>query len=325
MARRELGPAALQVARAVRSALPARGAVVLGVSGGADSMAMAAGAAWALRARGRCDDQGPSVVATIVDHGLQAGSAEVAATVADRVRALGLAAEVIRVDVVPDGDGPEAAARTARLGALRWRAADGVLLLGHTLDDQAETVLLGLARGSGTRSLAGMRPAGEGIIRPLLGLRRDLTRRACAEWGIEVWDDPHNAEDRFARVRVRRTVLPVLEAELGPGIVEALARTAALARADADALDALAATERTRLGERPDCAALAGMPEAISSRVVRGWLVDHGAVQPGAVHVGAVLGLVTRWRGQGAVQLPGLQVRRVADRLVAIGPSVPMP
>ena len=319
MARRELGPAALQVTRAVRAAMPDPGTpVVLGVSGGADSMALAAGAAWVRRAAQRAGQPVPQVGAVVVDHGLQAGSAEVAAQVADRVRALGLDVEVVRVDVGEAGEGPEAAARRARFEALRARAGDGVVMLGHTLDDQAETVLLGLARGSGPRSLAGMRGWGWGLARPLLGLRREVTRQACAEWGIEVWQDPHNEEERFARVRVRRTVLPMLEAQLGPGITEALARTADLARADADALDALADQERARWDEEPDCSVLFRLPEAISSRAVRGWLVQRGAIQPSAAHVAAVMALVHDWHGQGPVDLPGLRVQRRVGRLVAV-------
>ena len=139
--------------------------------------------------------------------------------------------------------GPEAAARTARYAALQSEAAgrQATIWLGHTLDDQAESVLLGLARGSGPRSLAGMAARTGRLVRPLLGLRRSVTEQACAELDLDPWRDPHNDDPRFARVRVRRTVLPTLEAELGPGVAEALARTAALVRDDADLLDGLAA------------------------------------------------------------------------------------
>lgn len=325
MARRELGPAALKVAQAVRAAWPAVG-VVLGVSGGADSMALAAGAAWVVRSARRADDHGIAARALIVDHGLQDGSGGVAAAVADRVRALGLPAEVVRVDVHETGQGPEAAARVARLDALGAAAGGGVVMLGHTLDDQAESVLLGLARGSGLRSLAGMRPVSDDgdepgaspIVRPLLGLRREVTVAACREWGLQVWDDPHNTEERFARVRVRRSVLPVLEAELGPGVAEALARTADLARADADALDALASAamaSAVRNGTL-DCCVCASFPAAIASRVVRHWLLDQGASEVASGHVTAVLALITDWRGQGPVQIPGVVVERCDAMLV---------
>ena len=264
----------------------------------------------------------------IVDHGLQAGSAQVAEAAAGRVRSLGLPASVVRVDVRQTGDGPESAARDARRLALRAAAGEGAVMLGHTLDDQAETVLLGLARGSGLRSLAGMRPVGTDtdglvVIRPLLGLRREVTRSACREWGIEVWDDPHNTAERFTRVRVRTSVLPVLETELGPGVAEALARTADLARADADALDgcASAATASAERHGALDCTVCAGFPPAIASRVVRRWLLGQGATEVSSVHVARVLSLVTDWHGQGQVQVPGVVVSR-RDGLLVCSPMV---
>lgn len=290
-------------------------------------MALAAGAAWAVRAAERSGDQGPEVRAVIVDHGLQRGSVQVAATAAERVRALGLPASVTRVEVLGTGDGPEAAARRARRDALRAAAGAGAVMLGHTLDDQAETVLLGLARGSGLRSLSGMRPvaqdaAGPPVIRPLLGLRRAVTRAACRQWGLDVWDDPHNAAERFTRVRVRHTVLPTLEAELGPGVAEALARTADLARADADALEdwATAATASAVRHGALDCRVCAGFPPAIASRVVRRWLLAQRANEVSAVHVAQVLALVTDWHGQGPVQVPGVVVAR-HDGLLVCSPG----
>ncbi|MDR1767180.1 MAG: tRNA lysidine(34) synthetase TilS [Propionibacteriaceae bacterium] len=205
-------------------------------SGGADSLALAAGAAVAGRRLRR------SARAVVVDHGLQDGSGEIAERAAGQLADLGLDAKVVAIAVADDGRGPEASARAARYAALAGEALPGeTVLLGHTLDDQAETVLLGLARGSGTRSLAGM-PARRGIFRrPLLGLRRSQTRQACGELGLEWWDDPHNRDQSYARVRARQAVLPMLEEQLGPGIAEALARTARLAARDADCLDGLAA------------------------------------------------------------------------------------
>ncbi|WP_308200120.1 ATP-binding protein, partial [Actinotalea sp. C106] len=136
-----------------------------------------------------------------------------------------------------------AAARTARYAALEERArAHGAVavLLGHTRDDQAETVLLALARGSGARSLAGM-PARRGVLRrPMLDLGREATERACAAQGLVVWEDPTNQAGPGAprRSEVRHRVLPLLEEVLGPGVTEALARTADQLREDADHLDA---------------------------------------------------------------------------------------
>jgi tRNA(Ile)-lysidine synthase len=252
----------------------------------------------------------------VVDHGLQAGSDVVARRTADWLRTTGLdPVDVVAVHVPWAGTGPEAAAREARYAALH-DAADrhgaAAVLLGHTLEDQAETVLLGLLRGSGTRSIAGMRSTRGVLRRPLLTLHRDVVRAAVPEVAPVV-DDPHNTDPRFARPRVRHDVLPVLEQRLGPGVVDGLARTAALARADADLLDALAADVFAVTvggdGERATVSAtdLEEAPDALRGRVLRRWLVEGGA-PAGALtsaHVERVDRLVTAWRGQGGVALPG--------------------
>ncbi len=215
------------------------------------------------------------------------------------------------------GEGPEAAARTARYDALQAAAAElgaGRVLLGHTRDDQAEQVLLGLARGSGARSLAGM-PRRRGVFaRPLLDLPRVTTAQACAVTGLDPWQDPHNADPAYRRVRARR-LLGELERELGPGVVPALARSADLLREDADLIDGLAVEARRTLGAgAPDAAALAALPRAVRARVWRLLAVEAGAPAGAlfAVHVDALDALVgPRWRGQGPVDLPGgLQGRR---------------
>jgi tRNA(Ile)-lysidine synthase len=225
---------------------------------------------------------------------------------------------VCRVAVgLPSGTGPEAAARHSRYAALEGEAArrDATVLLGHTLDDQAETVLLGLARGSGTRSLAGMAARSRRYLRPMLTLRRATTVAACAELGLLPWRDPHNVDDAYARSRVRSRVLPVLETELGPGIAEALARTAQLARDDADLLDALSA-EAVPTCDSLECARLAELPAALRRRVIRRWLFAQGAVEATYLHVRQVEELVTRWHGQRGADVPGRQVSRVDGRLV---------
>ena len=230
--------AVFEVRRAVRDALAAlpeaarRAPLVVGCSGGADSLALTLAAA---AVRGPDD-----VRAVVVDHRLQEGSAERAAATVALLAERGIAARVHAVDVTGPG-GIEAAARRARQAALCAARPhpDSPILLGHTLDDQAETVLLGLGRGSGARSLAGMRRWDPPWLRPLLTVRRTTTRAACA--GLEVWDDPHNADPRFTRVRLRHEVLPLLEDVLSGGVAEALARTAEQLRDDVDALDAVAA------------------------------------------------------------------------------------
>jgi tRNA(Ile)-lysidine synthase len=307
--------------------------VLVACSGGADSLALAAATAFEARRAGWCAG------AVTVDHGLQPGSARRAAEVAAALRRLGLApVEVATVSVTGRG-GPEAAARRARYAALdasAERHGARAVLLGHTRDDQAESVLLGLARGSGARSLSGMSAGGPGTglyRRPLLTLDRSLTRAACAALDLEVWDDPHNADPAYTRARVRHRVLPVLERELGPGVAGALARTAELLRADADALDAWAdraladARANAPTGSADDGSAprpvrtgppagaavaldvgrLASLPDAVRWRVVRQAALEAGspATDLTAGHVAALDALVTDWRGQTRIDLPG--------------------
>ncbi len=302
MARRTLPPEALRVAQAVAAALP-RGDVVVGCSGGADSTALALGAHWAAARNGS------RVTALIVDHGLQPGSDEVAASTAARLVAHGIPTRAVAVEVRPDGEGIEAAARHARLEAL---AAPGLpVLLGHTLDDQAETVLLGLLRGSGTRSLAGMAAVRGQFIRPLLGLRRADTEAACRAWGIPWWQDPMNDQPAFSRVRARR-LLAQLDEALGRDVAPALARGAILARADADALDAIAARHADGV---PRCRELQELPDAVRWRVLHRWLAAQD-IPPEQRHVFEVDRLIVAWHGQGPIPVPGGAVSRVEGRLL---------
>ena len=282
-------------------------------SGGADSTALAVAALEVGRRRVL------PVSAVVVDHGLQADSAPSAAAARVMLTGLGLTdVEVVAVRVSPSGAGPEADARQARYDVLE-RSADrrsATVLLGHTLDDQAETVLLGLARGSGLRSIAGMRVRRGRTLRPFLGLRRSATAAVCDEAGLRPWSDPHNDDPSFARVRVRTKVLPVLEDELGPRVAEALARTADLAREDADLLDDLAAAQVGGESGDLECRTLADLPAALRRRVLRRWLDDHGAVDLTAAHLRSVESLVTDWHGQRWIEVPGAAVRRVGGRLV---------
>jgi tRNA(Ile)-lysidine synthase len=307
--------------RAVRDAiadLDAGALVLVALSGGADSLALLSAARFeAPRAGLRCG-------AVVVDHGLQAESASIAAAAVAQARDLGAdPVEVRRIEVGSAG-GPEAAARVARFAALRAVAEQyeaAAVLLGHTLDDQAETALLGLVRGSGTRSLSGMAPRDGLWRRPMLGLRRADTEAVCRAAGLTWWDDPHNADAALTRVRVRTRVVPTLEAELGPGIAAALARTAELARADADLLDAQASALATTVTDADgglDATALAAAPTALRTRVLR--LSALAAGCPGtdltAGHVAALDRLVTDWHGQQGVDLPGgVVARREGTRL----------
>ncbi|MGB0101277.1 MAG: tRNA lysidine(34) synthetase TilS [Nocardioides sp.] len=302
-----LHPSVAAVRLAVRRSLASVGpgqSVVVACSGGADSLALLAATVF------EGEKAGWRVVGATVDHGLQEGSAAHAARVVEQMAALG-ADETLAASVQVDapGMGPEAAARQARYAVLEEvaeRTQATVVLLGHTRDDQAETVLLGLARGSGGRSLAGMRRSFGVFVRPLLDVSRDDTVTACQVAGVGYWDDPHNADPGFTRVRVRRTVLPVLEEQLGPGIAQTLARTADQLRGDMDLLDDVAEAAYADLPDLP-VDGLLEQPAPLRRRVLRLAAVDAGC-PPSELfheHVLAMDALLTDWRGQKWVDLPG--------------------
>ncbi|MFB9906203.1 tRNA lysidine(34) synthetase TilS [Allokutzneria oryzae] len=298
-------PAVAAVRTAVRRLLDLvqpREHVAVACSGGADSLALAAATAHVAERRGLV------VHGLVVDHRLQAGSAEIAEQAAAQLSSLGARPRVLPVRVEGPG-GPEAAARRARYTALldARPSPDCVVLLGHTLDDQAETVLLGLGRGSGARSIAGMRPLDPPWVRPLLGVRRSTTRAACAALGLEPWEDPHNLDPAFTRVRLRREVVPLLENVLHGGVAEALARTAAQVREDGEALDELAVAllRRAEDGHELEAATLAQAHPAVRRRALRGWLLAGGVTEVTDAHLRSVDALVGNWRGQGGVALPG--------------------
>ncbi|MFD3507150.1 tRNA lysidine(34) synthetase TilS [Nocardia sp. NPDC058666] len=317
--------AVLAVRRGVREWVVAHGGrrpVVVGLSGGADSLALVAAAVV----------EAGAVTAVVVDHGLQEGSAEVAVRAAAQARALGcVEAVVVPVQVGREG-GVEAAARAARYAGLESVRDGRPVLLGHTLDDQAETVLLGLARGSGGRSIHGMVAWKAPWGRPLLGVRRAQTVQVCADLGIEPWDDPHNADLKYTRVRVRNELLPLLEDVLGGGVAKALVRTADQLREDGAVLDGYADTllqaARTTDSTDPDSRGLATTdqpgsgprdthrptlsieilataPAALRRRAVRSWLADQGVTGLVNSHLQAIDELVSNWRGQGGVAVGG--------------------
>jgi tRNA(Ile)-lysidine synthase len=308
--------------RARGELLPSPPLVLVACSGGADSMALASALAF------EAPKLGIRAGGVTVDHGLQPGSDLRAAEVCLRLRELGLdPVESTAVTVGREG-GPEAAARDARYTALdsaAERHGAAAVLLGHTRDDQAETVLLGLARGSGIRSLSGMAAvsgAGGRYRRPFLELDRQTARKACMVQSLPVWDDPHNADPSYTRSRLRHEGLPALEKALGKGVVEALARTAQLSRDDADALDAWAtqaeATVRDAAGLL-ECAKLYALPPAVRRRILRRAAIEAGAPAGSlfARHIEEVDRLITGWRGQGAINLPGKVVaQRQGGRLV---------
>lgn len=333
--RPRLTPPIADVRRAVRATLPPapepqRGSgsalVLVALSGGADSLALAAATAF------EAPRAGLRAGAMIVDHGLQDGSADVAAAAAATARELGLDPVLVRrVEVASPGSaskgGPEASARDARYAALDAAAVEtgaALVLLGHTLDDQAETVLLGLARGSGAASLSGM-PARTGrYARPLLGIRRAETRQACLDAGLSPWDDPHNLDPAYARVRVRERVLPVLETELGPGIAEALARTAEQLREDEAAFSEQIEEfieeicEPAEAGIAISVGALAANPAALRQRIIRHVVGSEFGVSLSRAQTLEVARLATDWHGQGPIDLPGGVLATRAGRHVVL-------
>jgi tRNA(Ile)-lysidine synthase len=313
-----LAPVVAEVRVAVRDALatvPAESLVLVACSGGADSLALAAATAFVAPRRGiHCG-------LVTVDHQLQPGSADRAGKVASWAETVGFDPVITRTVAVKGEGGPEAAARDARYEALIGSAKTEkatAILLGHTRDDQAETVLLALARGAGPRGIAGMpaRREVDGIVllRPLLDVARADTVAACAALGLDPWRDPHNTDPAYARSRVRDLV-----AALGPGVVGNLARTAALVAADNEVLDAMAAEVDVSGGV--DVATVAALPAAVRTRVLHRWARSLGAGGSALSfrHVAALDALVTRWHGQGPVALPGgVQVIRTGGRITRV-------
>ena len=308
-----------QIRLAVRSELEdiaAGDSVLVAASGGADSSALAAALLL------ECKTKSIKVIALIIDHGLQKNSADVTHETKRTLTKIGYENIEIRRVTVEITDGLEASARRARYQALNDVANSHnvvAVFLGHTRDDQAETVLLGLARGSGSRSLSGMASRVDRYRRPLLTITRAQTEAACEEAGIKFWQDPHNQSMEFTRVRVREVVLPTMEKEIGPGISDALARSAKLLRDDADALDYLSEEIFSKLEPASlEISKLESQPRAIRTRILRRAIYLAGAPQGSlsADHIEPVEALITAWKGQGPISLPGgVTVARISGRL----------
>ena len=289
--------------------------ILFGCSGGADSMALALALF--------IESENKNVIPIVVDHGLQPESAQVTLDTIEKLKKIGYKQiETAKAQVIIT-DGLEASARRARYQIFNQfiDAYDAkYFLLAHTLNDQAENVLLGLARGSGTRSLSGMAVENNKFIRPLLKISRATTQAACIECGVEIWEDPHNNDQRFTRVRVRQNILPVIEENLGPKITEALARSSDLLRDDADALDSFANEFFNHVDKlNLEVVDLERLPKAIRTRVLR--LAIYNAGSPigslTADHIGSVESLVSDWHGQKEVALPGnVKVFRNSGRII---------
>ena len=329
--RPRLTPAIADVRRAVRECLETSGIqagdlILVACSGGADSLALAAAAVFeGPRFSSRPGESiGVRVGAVVIDHGMQAGSADIARETASKLSVLGLDPVEIRKVHVGTNGGPEAAARTARYKAIDEVAESlgaNAVLLGHTLNDQAETVLMGLARGSGGRSLNGMAAVSGIYLRPLLGITRETTEIFCAESGLEPWNDPMNKDESYTRVRVRRNLLPALETELGPGIAEALARTADTLREDEEVLAELAMHAYKKVATEKATSIVIGveefkaLPIAIRHRVIALAAVVLQAPMLARVHILGIDALVDDWHGQKPLTLPGIRVERTGESI----------
>lgn len=317
--RPRLTPPIANVRRAIRETfeseeLAGAKCVLLAVSGGPDSMALALGANFEL------PKLGIKVVAAVVNHNLQAGSATVAEQAAQRLQAIGIEASILDIEVPKTGGGPEAEAREARYTALEKQRAEvgaQVILTGHNLDDQAETVLLGLTRGSGLRSIAGMKAVDGKLVRPLLGMEKQELIQACIDSGVEYWLDPHNQDTAFTRVRIRN-LMQQIEAELGPGVNESLARTANLAAEVDDFLTtaALESVERARVGEGFGVKELETCHPAVRHKALQLICLEAGASSISRAQVLSVAQLITNWHGQKPLSLSGITVERVREQIL---------
>ena len=295
---------------------------LVAVSGGADSLALA----HALLSEAK--PLALNAIAITIDHQLQENSDVQAEKVSQQLKEMGYDQVDIKKVVVTSDSNIEAHARDVRYQALNQSAEESQakkIFLGHTFNDQAETVLLGLARGSGTRSLAGMPEINGNFVRPLLAITREETERTCHELSLDYWSDPHNFNSDFTRVRVRREVIPFLEKNLDAGISKALVRTAALLRDDGDALDDWAAQELLALDPAAlDCEHLASLPKAIRTRILRAAAQSAG-VTPGSLtfeQISAMEAMISAWKGQGALSLAGgVKVERISGRLSLSNPG----
>ena len=281
------------------------GPVVIGLSGGPDSLALVAAAL----------AEGVPVLAVVVNHNLQEGSAQIAGEAAVQARALGASTRIMHVDVdVERGGSVEAAAREARYAALFEVAAEAAgdraeVWVAHTADDQAETLLLGALRGNPS----GMLQRSGNLVRPFIYLRRSDTVGACRELHLHPWHDPMNEDLAFRRVAMRTEIIPALSKLLGGDAVPALARTADRIAQSNEVIRELASASTEM-----DCEELAGLPAVVRRFRIHAWLVEKH-VHPNGAQLDAIERLVTHWRGQVGVELAGSQaVKREAGRLVVV-------
>ena len=319
--RKRLSPSQGQLRLAVRNTLTShtkpQQKLLVAVSGGADSLALATAIEFEAK------KQGLLIAACVIDHGLQKNSDKVAAQTANQLTQIGFEEVVVKKVSVGKSGGPEAAARTARYTALetiRKQTKSNFVVLGHTSSDQAETVLLGLVRGSGSKSLSGMSEKTGVLLRPLLGIDRATTEAFCKDSGIRYWLDPQNQDKKYLRVLIRKHVLPFLEKTLGGSVAASLVRTADQLREDNTYLESQADksfkkhAKVSASGISFDAKALSKLPAAILNRVIKKALDDFGS-ESSRTHVLAVSDLVLSWHGQKPLALPGVRVVRKGNTI----------
>ena len=319
--RKRLSPAQGLIRLAVRTSLTSNTKpgqkLLVAVSGGADSLALAAACEFEAK------KLGVKIAAAVIDHSLQKGSDKVAAQTAKTLVALGFEEVVVKKIAVGKAGGPEAAARSARYTALetiRQKTKSHFIVLGHTSSDQAETVLLGLVRGSGSKSLSGMSEKTGFLLRPLLGIERATTETFCKDSGIKYWSDPQNKDEKFLRVMIRKHVLPFLEKQLGGSVAASLVRTSDQLREDNAYLESQADKSFKKYakvsgsGISIDAKALEKLPAAILNRVIKKALDSFGS-ESSRTHVLAVSDLVLSWHGQKPLALPGVRVVRKGNTI----------
>ena len=319
--RKRLSPAQGLIRLAVRTSLTSNTKpgqkLLVAVSGGADSLALAAACEFEAK------KLGVKIAAAVIDHSLQKGSDKVATQTAMTLVALGFEEVVVKKIAVGKAGGPEAAARSARYTALetiRQKTKSHFIVLGHTSSDQAETVLLGLVRGSGSKSLSGMSEKTGFLLRPLLGIERATTETFCKDSGIKYWSDPQNKDEKFLRVMIRKHVLPFLEKQLGGSVAASLVRTSDQLREDNAYLESQADKSFKKYakvsgsGISIDAKALEKLPAAILNRVIKKALDSFGS-ESSRTHVLAVSDLVLSWHGQKPLALPGVRVVRKGNTI----------
>lgn len=281
----------------IRAAIVDKGIdnVVIGISGGADSLAMTAA----------CLAEGVKVHAVSINHNLQEGSYGVSVNAIRQAMSMGATGEIVNVHV-PSGGSMEANARNVRYDAIRTVANGRKILIGHTMDDNAETFILGAMRAN----LTGLNSYNDDIVRPLLNVRRKDTLKACEELGLDYWSDPQNEDTKYRRVAVRKQILPMISDVNNGDAIPSIAITAHNAQEDNDLLNSMAMTMAT-----DDCNSLYHMHPAIRRRIIVNMIHDKG-ISPSVDMINRINDLVIRWNGQKPFAVNNMMVYRKNGKIV---------